>query len=78
VAATARVLSASPAELCLRICVAQDNVEQLAETVDWFAQEFQPCSIDFETLQPTPESERAGLRPPDPYAFAAQFLGAAV
>jgi len=76
VAATARVLSASPAELCLRICVAQDNVEQLAETVDWFAQEFQPCSIDFETLQPTPESERAGLRPPDPYVFAAQFPSA--
>ncbi len=76
VASTARLLSASPAETCFRVCVAQDNVEQLAETVQWFCEEFQPSSIDFETLQPTPESERAGLRPPDPYTFAAHFRGA--
>jgi uncharacterized protein len=76
VANTARVLSASPVEACFRICVAEDNVEQLAETVDWFAEEFRPSAIDFETLQPTPESERAGLRPPDPYAFAAHFRNA--
>lgn len=73
VASTARVLSASPAEACFRVCVAQDNVEQLAETVDWFTEEFRPSSVDFETLQATPESERAGLSPPDPYTFAAQF-----
>jgi len=76
VAATARVLSASPAEICFRVCIAEDNVEQLAETVDWFAEEFHPYSIDFETLQPTPESERAGLHPPDPYSFAAHFRDA--
>jgi len=73
VAGTARVLSASPAEVCFRVCVARNNVEQLAETVHWFAEEFRPSSIDFETLQPTPESELAGLNPPDPYTFAAQF-----
>ena len=76
VASTARVLAGSPAEVCFRICVAEDNVEQLAETVDWFCEEFRPYSIDFETLQPTPESEQAGLRPPDPYRFAAHFLSA--
>jgi sulfatase maturation enzyme AslB (radical SAM superfamily) len=37
VASTARVLSASPADTCLRVCVAQDNVAQLAETVAWFS-----------------------------------------
>ena len=73
VAGTARVLSASPAEVCFRVCVARDNVEQLAETVRWFSEEFRPSSIDFETLQPTPESELAGLSPPNPYTFAAQF-----
>ena len=73
VANTARVLSSSPADACFRICVAQDNVEQLAETVAWFSEEFRPTSINFETLQPTPESRRAGLRPPDPFAFAAHF-----
>ena len=73
VAATARVLRAAHGEGCFRVCVARDNVGQLAETVAWFAEEFGPSSIDFETLQPTPESERAGLRPPDPYVFAAEF-----
>jgi uncharacterized protein len=76
VVSTARVLSAAPAAACFRVCVAQDNVEQLAETVEWFLEEFRPTSIDFETLQPTPESERAGLRPPDPYVFAAHFRDA--
>ena len=76
VSRTARVLSASPADLCFRVCVARDNVEELAETVGWFTEEFGPSTIDFETLQPTPESERAGLGPPDPYVFAAHFRGA--
>jgi uncharacterized protein len=73
VVSTARLLGASPAGVCFRMCVAEDNVEQLAETVNWFAEEFRPSTIDFETLQPTPESERAGLRAPDPYVFAAHF-----
>jgi uncharacterized protein len=73
---TARVLSGSPARVSLRICVAQDNVGQLPETVAWFCEEFHPFSIDCETLQPTPESERAGLDPPDPYVFARQFRAA--
>jgi len=76
VARTARVLSRSRAELCLRICVAGDNVEDLPESVAWLCEEFHPSSIDFETLQPTPESERAGLRPPDPYVFSVRFLEA--
>jgi len=77
VAATARALSAAPSDVCFRVCVAEDNVEQLPETVDWFAEEFRPTSIGFETLQPTPQSDRAGLRAPDPYVFAAQFRKAA-
>jgi uncharacterized protein len=70
---TAAILSHSPAELCFRICVAEDNVGQLAEVVHWFCEEFTPSAIDFETLQPTPESQRAGLHPPDPYVFAVQY-----
>ena len=76
VARTAHLLSQSPTELCFRICVAQDNVERLAEIVAWFSEEFQPSTIDFETLQPTPESRQAGLEPPDPYAFAVQYFRA--
>ncbi|MCX6616937.1 MAG: radical SAM protein [Acidobacteria bacterium] len=76
VARTARILSQSPAELCFRVCVADDNVDHLAETVSWFCRQFQPAAIDFETLQPTSGAEEAGLRPPDPYRFAAQFHSA--
>lgn len=71
---TARILSDSPTRLCLRICVAADNVEQLPEAAAWLGEAFQPAAIDFETLQPTTESERAGLLPPDPYRFALRFL----
>ena len=70
---TADVLSGSPAHLCLRICVAEDNVAQLADTVHWFCEEHRPSSIDFESLQATPESEAAGLNPPDPYSFAVEY-----
>jgi uncharacterized protein len=73
VAQTAHVLSAAFAETAFRVCVAADNVDQLEETVDWFTAEFRPSAIDFETLQPTAESHRAGLRTPDPYVFAASF-----
>ena len=77
VARTARILSRSPADFSLRICVSQHNVSRLAETARWFCDDFQPATIDIETLQPTPESEQAGLLPPDPYAFAANYWRAA-
>lgn len=71
---TAGILSASPTELCLRVCVAEDNLDALPEIVDWFCEAFRPSAIDVETLQQTPEAEVSGLRPPDPYRFARQFL----
>lgn len=76
VARTARILSESPAGLCFRVCVTAENVGRLEETVRWFSQEFGPSTIDFETLQPTPESEKAGLHTPDPCEFAGQFFRA--
>jgi uncharacterized protein len=76
VSRTARILGESQTNLCLRICVADDNVEQLPEITSWFCEEFHPGTIDFETLQPTPASRRAGIMPPDPYLFARQFMQA--
>ena len=76
VSRTARLLSRSRAALCLRMCVAHDNVEDLPAAVEWFCTEFRPSSVDLETLRPTPESERAGLFPPDPYLFAERLLQA--
>ncbi len=67
---TARIVRDSPADLCLRICVADDNVDQLPELTGWFCEEFRPSTIDFETIQPTCASEHAGLASPDPYTFS--------
>ncbi len=74
---TARILARSTAELSLRVTVTEDNVTQLEETVHRFAGEYQPSTIDLETLQPTAESRQAGLGPPEPYLFAAQYWRAA-
>jgi len=76
VSRTAHILRESQTKMCLRVCVADDNVDQLPEVAAWFCEEFQPSTIDFEALQPTPESERAGLRPPDPYLFADRYISA--
>ncbi len=76
VARTARILSRSSARFCIRVCVADDNVEQLEETAEWFCREFQPAAICFETLQSTPQAERAGLHPPDPFVFAQRLVRA--
>ena len=74
VSRTAHICSESPADLCLRVCVAEDNVDRLPDIAGWFCDEFRPSAIDFESLQPTLQSERAGLRPPDPYRFAASYM----
>jgi uncharacterized protein len=73
---TAQRLSRSPTELCLRVCVAQDNVGQLDHITRWFCESFQPAVINFETLRSNPAAEGAGLHPPDPYVFAVQYANA--
>ena len=67
---TARRLSASPVELCLRTCVTASSLDDLAEATLWYCQDLGPQVINFETMLPTPQSLAAGLAPPDPYAFA--------
>jgi len=74
---TAQLLSPMPVELCVRLCVSQYNVGQLETTIPWLAETFRPSAIDVETLQRTPEAERAGLYPPNPYEFAINYVRAA-
>jgi uncharacterized protein len=69
-------LSRSSTELCLRVCVTRDSVCQLEEIARTFCDAFQPSAINFETLKPTPESDAAGLAPPDPYDFSRHFFRA--
>jgi uncharacterized protein len=73
VSRSARIWSASPAQFCIRICVTRQNVGALPGTAEWMAREFEPSVIACETIQPTPESRRAGLAPPDALAFARAF-----
>lgn len=76
VARTARILGESTTELCFRTCVTQQNVAMLEQTTRWFCETFNPSVINLETLQPTPESDAAGLAPPEPHEFAAHYLRA--
>ncbi len=70
VARNALLLSKAPAKFCIRMCATEETVSQLEQITRWFCQTFRPCVIDFETLRSTPESDEAGLTPPDPWAFA--------
>lgn len=76
VADNARKLGQSPAELCIRCCVTQESAGKLSEIARWFCESFRPSSLTFETLQPTPESDTAGLQPPNPWEFAVAYLRA--
>jgi uncharacterized protein len=78
VARTARYLSSAPAELCLRCCITDSNVEEMESIASWFCEEFEPSIINFETLQENELSLKAGIKPPDPYIFASNYLRAAM
>lgn len=71
---TASILSDSPTELCMRVCVTQESVRRLTELAGWFCDRYRPSVINFEPLQVTPYSEEAGLTVPDPYEFGVAFL----
>lgn len=73
---TAARLSEMPVELCLRTCVTEDSVAELEHVVRWMIETYRPSAVNIETLTPGIESRRAGLRPPDPYVFAARCVGA--
>jgi uncharacterized protein len=73
VSRTGRILSERTAELCLRACVTQESVARMAEISEWFSREFRPAAVSWEILKPTPDSNRAGLRAPDPLVFASGF-----
>lgn len=73
---TARILSESPVDLCLRCCVSDRNVDALAAIADWMCRELQPKMINFEPLSMTCEAQAAGLAAPEPLAFARAFVAA--
>jgi len=73
---SARIFSDGSINLSLRACITSETVSRMEEIAAWFYQEFRPSSVCFETLQPSPESAEAGLRPPEPWEFALNFVKA--
>jgi uncharacterized protein len=73
---TAAHLSRSPTDLCIRCCISQINVNQMAEIAEWLCRDFQPKVINFEVVCENPQSHQAGLFPPDPYVFAKEYMRA--
>lgn len=67
---TIKYLSTSNVELSIRCCITSESVNDMEEMAQWFCAEFNPDKVNFETLTPNPETERAKIHPPDPYRFA--------
>jgi len=73
VSETAKIISNSNAELCIRCCVSQENILQLEEFTCWLCENFRLSVINFEILTESPLSVASGLLPPDPIDFAIHF-----
>lgn len=76
VSRTAKRLSSMPLDLCIRMCVTQGSVLRLEEITKWFAQEYSPAVINFESLTPGELARAANLAVPDPIDFARHCFGA--
>lgn len=74
IAANIRRLSRSPVELSLRTCVTSRSVDAMTAIASHFCSEFEFDLLCFEMLAPNESAHDAGLRPPDPYRFAAGVL----
>lgn len=71
---TAKIISESNAQLSIRCCVSQHNINQMQELTHWFCQNFRLAALNFEILYKTEQTTKKGLFPPDPLEFAIQFL----
>jgi uncharacterized protein len=70
---TAKIISSSNTELCVRCCVSRLNVLRMEEITQWLCQDFRLSAINFEILCSTSQTDSAGLFPPDPVDFAIHF-----
>jgi uncharacterized protein len=75
VSRTAKRLSGMPLDLCIRMCVTQDAVMRLEEITKWFAAEYSPAVINFESLTPGELARAANLTVPNPFDFARHCFG---
>jgi uncharacterized protein len=77
VARSAQRMSQGSAALYFRCCVTAQTVSQMPAIAAWFGEHFAPRGVSFEPVQPSAETGAAGLEPPGPVDFAAEFIRAA-
>jgi len=73
VSETARIISDSNADLCIRCCVSRENLQQTEEFTRWLCKSYRLSAINYEILTVSAPSVKAGLLPPDPVDFALHF-----
>ena len=71
---SARYLSQTQLDFSIRCCITQESAEHMNDFALWFCDEFRPSSINFEPVTENPVSKRAGVRSPDPYLFAKNWV----
>ncbi len=76
VAKNAEIMAAGHCRLAIRVCVTSATVSRVPEICRWLCRWLKPDFINFESLKPTPESEAAGIIPPDPWEFGRQLRSA--
>lgn len=74
VSATAKIISDSNAELCIRCCVSEENIMQMEEFTGWLCDNYRLSAINFEVLTVSAPSVKSGLQPPDPFEFALHLI----
>lgn len=74
---SAAVFSEGPVELIIRAAITDQTARRMPEIAQWVSQAFRPGTVCFESLMVSPLAEQAGMRPPDPWEFADNFICAA-
>jgi uncharacterized protein len=70
---TAKIISESDADLCIRCCISQINVSRMEDFTEWLCQNLRLSAINFEVLCATEQTTLTGILPPDPIEFAIHF-----
>lgn len=70
---TAKIIGESNAELSIRCCISQLNIQQMGEITHWFCQNFRLSALNFEILCSTDLTKKKGLFPPNPIEFAIEY-----
>jgi uncharacterized protein len=74
VSRSALVLSESPAELCLRVCVTGESLRRMPAIMKWMSETYRPAVITFEPLTENDLSATAQLPSVDPFEFVRQWI----